>query len=153
MNIERTISIRKTVRIAEGFVSVPSGKTLVPCHGRDAQRIPAGVQARDITCTITVDVPVLTEYPSGGLYRSGTIEYLHEHGFGPDDEIGLLAGAVPGNCKFRMPDDVKAVYRCARINGETCGFAEMSFMRVEDGTPVVVRVRDILPGYQSLETK
>lgn len=138
MNTERTISIRKVVRIAEGLVAPAQGKAY------DAPRF-----ATDITCTIRVDVPVLTEYHIDGLN-----DWLRRHGFGLDDEIGLLAGALLTGCRFRLPDDVNTVYRWSRsVDGMTAGFSEMNYVRLKDDAAVVVRVRDIFPDYEPLENK
>jgi hypothetical protein len=119
------------------------------------------VHARDITCTITVDVPVLIELPAPsftGCFRSveevDLEHWLRKRGIGPDDEIGLFARALLTGMKFRLPDDVKTVYRWSRsVDGVASGFSEMRHVTPTDDTPVVVRVRDILPGYQPLEDK
>lgn len=154
MNADRTISIRKRVHFDAGRV--------IPTHGK---AIDAGVRATNITCTITVDVPVLSEYPSDGLYRDGAITWLREHGFGPDDEIGLLAQALPEGCRWRSTSDDATVYRRARLQEQYDGGVHMTsmlgtkvlsfggdgFVLSHGDTPVVVRVSDIVPGYEREE--
>jgi hypothetical protein len=175
MNIERTISIRKRINIGEGVV--------IPAHGTvNGKTESMRLHSRDISCTISIDVPVLTELPAQtfdqfvaaycvthgwdafALSEAQVLEarreawfaycerhaWLRELGLGPDDEIGLLARLLPVGCKFRMPADLEPVYRCARMtDGQTCGFSEMHYTTVEDETPVVVRVRDIIVGYEA----
>jgi hypothetical protein len=121
------------------------------------------LKATNVSCTIIVEVPVLTEYPSGGLYRDELIAWLHEHDFKPDDEIGMLARAVPMGCamlprkvggwtftRCEAPESLAA--KCA-ANETVVGLsATHTWAFIEGDTPVVVRVRDILPEYEARST-
>ena len=169
MNTERTISIRKRVHFDAGFVSAPPDETLESPRGRDPQLVPAGVQARDITCTITVDVPVLTRVPVPDSDDFCNVydeieELLHERGFRPEDEIGILARLVGERWPFRKRTG-EVVYTIAASsmvkrglltipNGAVLGFTDDGgWTLIEGDTTVVVCVRDVLPGYQPLEVK
>lgn len=167
MNRERTISIRKRIHLTEGVVQT-----------RARQVCGELIEARDISCTIRVDVPVLTELPARISEQdcedlddpADAVEaLLHEYGLKSDDEIGLLARAVPKHCRFRRQESSVVYVRASQpvidLLGDrvtrltTCmlgaaivdGFVKFEF--VENDTPVVVRVRDILPNYELPEDK
>jgi hypothetical protein len=182
MNIERTISIRKTIHIVEGRIFPAS-----TC---------GTIYARDISCTVNVDVPVLDSLPLSSFdervaaycklqswdvkaltheqcmkargeagFAFVEIEaYLREHRFGPDDEIGLLARALPERCRFRLQDDVSfyvrperalydALYAAVERGEQVLLGVDVNgrCVQVSSDTPVVVRVRDILPDYELQE--
>lgn len=159
MKTEQTIAIRKRVRIDAGLVAPAQGKA----YG-------ASMMARDISCTITVEVPMLTEVPDYGREdgaREVLISELQELGFERDDEIGILARAVPERCAFRKRTG-QVVYRRASARllealgaeqradatGLVLGLdSDGGYTFVEVDTPVVVRLCDVLDDYEPMEDK